>query len=93
MKRTKNEYIAALQELHGNHESKAFLSGLIEKHFTLIEHMKMTSLFDVLVYEERVTKACMEPMSILKFENERLKKEVNKLRKQLGLIEKYREGV
>ena len=57
----------------------------------MMEHMKKTSLYDVYQYEERVTRNTVEPMRVLAYDNQRLKKEVNKLRKQLGLIEKYKE--
>ena len=52
--------------------------------------MKETSLYDVYMYEERIMKNSIEPMEILAYDNEKLKKEVNELRKQLGLSKKYR---
>mgnify|MGYP003290486891 CR=1 FL=1 len=59
---------------------------LIDEHFGMLEHMKETSLYDVYEYEEKF----VEPMRIFAIENERLKKEVNDLRKQLGLVKKYK---
>ena len=56
-------------------------------HFAMINHMKKTSLYDVFEYEEKL----VEPMEILVYDNEKLKKEVNDLRKQLGLSKKYRD--
>jgi hypothetical protein len=57
----------------------------------MVAHMSDTSLYDILMYEERLTKTIVEPMEMLKYENEKLKKEVNKLRRELGKIEKYKE--
>ena len=52
----------------------------------MIEHLKETSLYGVLEYESKL----VQPMEILVYENEKLRKEVNDLRKQLGLSKKYK---
>ena len=67
------------------------LEDFINRHFSTINHMRETSLLDVLTYEKRLTKSLIEPAQMLAYENEKLKKEVNKLRKELGKIEKYKE--
>lgn len=87
----KIDYLMALSHVHDDPEAFNLVESLIEKHFAMIEHMKKTSLYDVYQYEERVTRNTVEPMRVLAYDNQRLKKEVNKLRKQLGLIEKYKE--
>lgn len=85
-----NDYKKALLDIHNNPESLLLLNELIEEHFAMIEHMKKTSLYDVYMYENTITKTSIEPMKILAFDNEKLKKEVNELRKQLGLGKKYK---
>ena len=89
--KTKEEYLMALAKAHEDSEAYGEIVSLIDKHFATIEHMKKTSLFDIFEYEERIAKNTIEPMRMLYYDNERLKKEVNNLRKQLGKIEKYRE--
>ena len=86
-----NDYKKALLDIHNNPESLLMLNELIEKHFAMIEHMKKTSLYDVYMYEDNITKASLEPMKILAYDNVKLKKEVNELRKQLGLCKKYKD--
>lgn len=87
----KDECLFALTRAHSDEESYRIVETVIKEYFKLMRHLEETSLFDILVYEERITRATTEPMSILVYENEKLKKEVNKLRQQLGKIEKYRE--
>lgn len=91
MKATKQDCLDALLDAHYNPHSMKLLTELIGEHFSLIEHMKETSLFDVLEYEKKFAATCVEPMRILALDNERLKKEINKLRRKLGKIEKYKE--
>lgn len=91
MKANKKECMEALLKAHEDIESFNLIESLINEHFAMVEHMKETSLYDVYMYEERIAKNSVEPMQILAFDNERLKKEVNKLRRQLNLIEKYKE--
>lgn len=74
-------------------EEHELLQSLVNDIHNIFMHMRRTSLFDVYVYEERITNAVLTPMDILKHENQKLKKEVNGLRKQLGKIEKYKEEV
>ena len=92
-KREYNEmdYMMALSHVHDDPEAFNIVESLIKKHFAMIEHMKETSLFDVYMYEERFARNSLEPMRILANDNKRLKKEINNLRKQLGMIEKYKE--
>ena len=89
---SKQDCLDAIQTAHCNPESAKMLETLVGEYFSLIEHMKETSLYDVLEYEKRFANSYIEPMRIMAFDNERLKKEVNKLRRQLGKIEKYKEG-
>lgn len=91
MKANKVECIEALLKAHESTESFNLLESLINEYFKMIEHMKETSLYDVYMYEEKFAKNSIEPIQILVYENEKLKKEVNKLRKQLKLGEKYKE--
>lgn len=87
---TEMDYIRALKEAHENQESFQMIESIIYKYFTMMEHMKETSLYDVYTYEEKITKLVTEELDILYHENKKLKKEVNELRKELGLIEKYK---
>lgn len=88
---SKEEYLDALSKVNEDTEAFHMIKALINKYFLMVEHMKETSLYEVYTYEERVTEAFIEPMKIIASENEELKKEVNKLRKQLGLKKKYKE--
>ena len=92
MMRDKDNYLMALANAHDDPEAYQIVEHLIEKHFELMQHLKETSLHDVLEYEKRITNGTLEPMKILAYDNERLKKEVNKLRRELGKIEKYKEA-
>mgnify|MGYP006923255463 CR=1 FL=1 len=87
----KNEYKLALAKAHKDEEAHRLIETLIDDHFTMLAHLKTTSLYDVLEYEKRLTNGVIGPLEILTYENETLKKEVNKLRRQLGKIEKYKE--
>lgn len=84
------ECLEALSKVHENVEAYNMIESLINNYFAMIEHMKKTSLYDVYMYEEILTKNTTEPMRIFAYENEKLKKEVNDLRKQLGLCKKYK---
>lgn len=87
----KQECLEALSRAHEDLEAFQLIELLIEDYFRMIKHMKKTSLYDVFMYEERFAKNSIEPMKILADENEKLKKEINKLRRKLGLNKKYRE--
>lgn len=63
------------------------LKSLIDDYFSIVDHLKQTSLWDVLTYESRLE----SPLRILTTDNERLKKENNRLLKELGRTEKYRK--
>lgn len=88
MKLTEQDYLITIHEADLNPDAEKILEGLVAEHFAMIRHMKETPLYDILEYEQRL----IEPMRILVYDNEKLKKEVNKLRKQLGKIEKYKEA-
>ena len=87
MKVYENDYIIALEKVHEDAEAFKLIESLIKEHFAMIRHMKETSLYDVYMYEERL----VQPIEILAYDNAKLKKEVNDLRKQLGLIKKYKD--
>lgn len=89
IKMTRSECLDALSKVHKDTDSFQLIKDLIYDYFSIIEHMKETSLYDVYTYEERFTKINTTLTEMLIFDNEKLKKEVNKLRKQLGLNEKY----
>lgn len=88
---SKKDCLNAIQTAHSDPESVKLLETLVGEYFALIEHMKETSLYDVLEYEKRFASTCLEPMRIMASDNEQLKKEVNELRRELGKIEKYKE--
>ena len=89
IKATRSECLDALSKVHKDTDSFQMIKDLIYDYFSIIDHMKETSLYDVYTYEERFTKINTTLTEMLIFDNEKLKKEVNKLRKQLGLNEKY----
>ena len=89
IKMTRSECLDALSKVHKDSDSFQKIKDLIYDYFSIIDHMKETSLYDVYTYEERFTKINTTLTEMLIFDNEKLKKEVNKLRKQLGLNEKY----
>ncbi len=87
MKITKEDCLDALTKAHEDPAALALIKTFIYDHFTLVDHMKETSLYDVLEYADKL----VQPLEILAYENEKLKKEINKLRRQSGLGDKYRE--
>ena len=89
IKMTRSECLDALSKVHKDTDSFQLIKDLIYDYFSIIDHMKETSLYDVYTYEERFTKINTTLTEMLIFDNEKLKKEVNKLRKELGLNEKY----
>ena len=89
IKMTRSECLDALSKVHKDTDSFQLIKDLIYDYFSIIDHMKETSLYDVYTYEECFTKINTTLTEMLIFDNEKLKKEVNKLRKQLGLNEKY----
>ena len=84
---TRNEYLDALDTAHNNSESYKIIERLIDEHLGTINHMKKTPLWDIFEYE----RALVEPMRMFAIENQDLKKEINQLRKKLGMCEKYKE--
>lgn len=89
MNKSKDDYLMALARAGKDVEAYQMIEALIEQHFSMVKHMKETSLYDVYMYEKKLA----QPIEILVYDNEKLKKEVNKLRRQLGLIEKYKEEI
>lgn len=61
------------------------LKSLIDDYFSIVDHLKQTSLWDILTYEDRLE----SPIRILTADNERLKKENNELLCKLKQSEKY----
>ena len=90
MNATQEEYLEALSKASEDVDAYHMIVSLIKEHFGLIEHMKKTSLYDVYMYETNLANALVEPSRILSNQNADLKKEVNDLRKQLGLKKKYK---
>lgn len=85
--RTLIEYIDALDKAHEDPESRKIIEDLIGAHIGMIKHMKETPLWDIYEYERKL----VEPMRMFVLENQDLKKEINQLRKKLGMCEKYKE--
>lgn len=65
---------------------KQILKQVLDDYFGLYERLKETSLWDVLEYEAKLE----TPIHILTLDNERLKKENNRLLRKLGLPKKYK---
>ena len=61
------------------------LKSLIDDYFSIVDHLKQTSLWDILTYEDRLE----SPIRILTADNERLKKENNELLCKLKQSENY----
>lgn len=61
------------------------LKSLIDDYFSIVDHLKQTTLWNVLTYEDRLE----SPVRILTADNERLKKENNELICKLKQAEKY----
>jgi len=87
IKANRKECLEALEKVHEDPEAFSLIESLIKEHFVMIEHMKKTALYDVFMYEERL----LEPMKMLVYDNEKLKKEINELRQNKGLGKKYKE--
>lgn len=84
------EVEAVLENLQGNKSDIDAMQGLINVYFSLLKRLQETRLYDILVYEDNLTKTTTAFSKLMVEENCELKKEVNKLRKQLNKIEKYR---
>lgn len=83
---TKIDYLVALDNADKHPESRQIIENLIDNYLSTIDHMKNTRLWDVFEYEKRL----LQPVEILAYDNVKLKKEVNDLRKQLGMGKKYK---
>lgn len=86
MKLYKNDYLVALSKAHEDPEAYKMIESFIEGHFAMVRHLKETTLYDIFEYEKRLE----QPLEIFAHENIALKKEVNDLRKKLGMGAKYR---
>ena len=67
-------------------DCKKIVKDVLEDYFNMEGRLKNTRLWDVLEYEHKLE----APISILTLDNERLKRENNKLLKKLKQEEKYR---
>lgn len=83
---TKLEYYKALDTAHEDPESYKIIEDLIHRYINTYEHLQKTSLWDIFEYEKRL----LQPVEIIAYDNVKLKKEVNQLRKKLGMVEKYK---
>jgi hypothetical protein len=83
---TKIDYLVALDNANIDPNSRKIIENLIDNHLSMAEHMKETRLWDIFEYEKRLT----QPFEIIAYDNVKLKKEVNDLRKQLGMVKKYK---
>ena len=81
------EYIDALDKASEDPESRKIIEDLIGAYIAMVKHMKETPLWDIYEYERKL----VEPMRMFVLENQDLKKEINQLRKKLGMCEKYKE--
>ena len=80
----------ALNRLEGSGASHFLLNELIDKYFEMVEHMKRTSIWDILLYEKDVVRETNGWLEDIIVQNNELKKEVNELRKKLKMSKKYR---
>ena len=87
---TKHDYLIALDNTDKDPESRKIIEKLIYEHIGMIRHMKATSLWDVYEYEDLLTKKLVEPMQMVTYDNKKMRKEINELRKKLGMCEKYK---
>lgn len=90
---SKEECLHALSKAHEDKKLFELIETIINDHFAMVNHMKETSLWDVFMYEKHIVKGSVDPLRILTYENENLKKEVNQLRKKLGQTEKYKINI
>ena len=74
----------ALNRLEGSEATHLIFNELIDKYFEMTDHMKRTSIWDILLYEKD---GWLEDIIV---QNNELKKEVNELRKKLEMTKKYR---
>ncbi len=80
----------ALNRLEGSGAAHLLLNELIDKYFEMVEHMKRTSIWDILLYEKDVVRETNGWLEDIIVQNNELKKEVNELRKKLKMSKKYR---
>lgn len=87
---SKFEFEKILSRLSGDNDDIAVMKRLIKDYYNIIEHLKNTKLYDVILFEESSTKFIKDSTSDLYYENEKLKKEINELRQNKGLCKKYK---
>ena len=82
---------AVLNASFKTEKEEEMIRKLIGSYFSMIRHMKDTSLLDIFEYEEKVTNLMTAQLGFLTNENCNLKTEINKLRKEIGKSKKYKE--
>ena len=87
---SKFEFEKVLSRLSGDNDDIAVVERLIKDYYNMIEHLKNTKLYDVILFEESSLKFIKDSTSDLYYENEKLKKEINELRQNKGLGKKYK---
>lgn len=87
---SKFEFEKVLSRLSGDSNDIAVIERLIKDYYNMIEHLKNTKLYDVILFEESSIKLIKDSASELYYENEKLKKEINELRQNKGLCKKYK---
>ena len=80
----------ALNRLEGSETAHLIFNELIDKYFEMVDHMKRTSIWDILLYEKDVLRETNGWLEDIIVQNNELKKEVNELRKKLEMTKKYR---
>ena len=80
----------ALERLQGSEAAHLLFDELIDRYFEMVDHMKRTSIWDILLYEKDVIRETNGWIENIIVENNELKKEVNELRKKLKMDKKYR---
>lgn len=79
-----------LNRLEGSETAHLIFNELIDKYFEMTDHMKKTSIWDILLYEKDVIRETNGWLEDIIVQNNELKKEVNELRKKLEMTKKYR---
>ena len=80
----------AVEHLEGNSQAINIINKLIDEHFDMVDHMKRTSIWDILLYEKDVVRETNGWLEDIIVQNNELKKEVNELRKKLKMSKKYK---
>lgn len=80
----------ALNRLEGSEVTHLLFNELIDTYFEMVDYMKRTSIWDILLYEKDVIRETNGWLEDIIVQNNELKKEVNELRKKLEMTKKYR---